>query len=74
MASKTQNVKSYSYSFSAGPTQLFLLGDQGATIAYIRFIDETSPLPAPSVNSTFTYGTAVFRSSALPSLIDIASE
>lgn len=74
MPSKTYNVKSYTYTLNANSVntaQLFLQADNGGTIAYIRFVDETSPLPAPSVNSNLTYGTAAFRRSALHDLIDM---
>jgi hypothetical protein len=73
MARKTHNVKSYSYYFSApgGAAALNLWNDQGVRIAFIRFVDDTSPLPIPTVAPDFSTCNATFRRSALPGLIDM---
>jgi hypothetical protein len=76
MATKTHNVKGYTYFFTAAlgaAESLHLWADLTGSqkLAYIRFVDDDSPRPAPTFTPGFTSCTATFRRSALPGLIDM---
>lgn len=73
MAFKVHQIKKYNYSFDArvgGPGRLQLWGDQ-AKISEVTFVDDTSPVPAPTLSPDLNSATVCFKRSTLPSLIDM---
>lgn len=73
MTFKVHQVQTYNYSFDArigGPGRLQLWGLLGK-IAEITFVDDTAPVPAPTIASDLTSATVCFKRSVLPSLIDM---
>lgn len=73
MALKVQEIKNYYYSFDArtgGPGRLQLLGVAGK-VADIDFVDENSPVPAPTFLPDLSQARIYFKRSMLPALIDM---
>ena len=73
MASKTYNVKSYTYYLGTAETLSLWSDETGplVRVAYIRFVDDAMSLPAPTFTPGLTSCQATFRRSALPGLIDM---
>ena len=73
MAFKVHVITSYSYSFDAraGGAGRLQLWNNNVLVASINFVDETSPVPPPSLAADLSSATAAFRRSALMGLIDM---
>jgi len=73
MAFKSHEVKKYNYSFDAragGPGGIQIWGSAGV-VATVYFVDDASPIPAPTLAADLNTCTAYFRRNALPGLIDM---
>ncbi|MFZ0157701.1 MAG: hypothetical protein WAL50_01620 [Kineosporiaceae bacterium] len=73
MAFQVHQVNSYNYSFDAsagGPGRLQLWGDQGK-ILEIELVDDSAPIPAPTLAADLSSATASFRRSTQPGLVDM---
>jgi hypothetical protein len=73
MAFKVHQVTTYNYSFDArsgGAGKLQLWGSAGK-IADVKFVDDTSAVPAPTFAADLSTATVSFKRSALLGLIDM---
>ena len=73
MAYKVHEISKYNYSFDArsgGPGRMQLWGNQGI-IAEVRFVNDTSPVPAPTFAADLSNAKVSFKRSSLPGLIDM---
>jgi hypothetical protein len=73
MAFKVHPITKYNYAFDAragGAGRLQLWSDTGK-LAEIGFVDDTAPVPAPTLAADLNSATASFKRGALPGLIDM---
>lgn len=73
MSYKVHEIKNYNYSFDArtgGPGVIQLWGDVGQ-VAVVNFVDDGSPVPAPTFSLDLNSARTYFKRSALPALIDM---
>jgi hypothetical protein len=73
MAFKVHQIAKYNYAFDAragGAGRLQLWGDAGK-VAEIGFVDDTAPVPAPTLAADLNSATVSFRRSALLGLVDM---